>query len=128
MKLKQFVPVKGVLERLVNVRGLPAAVSLRLARYWRTLGPELEAYEQERVRLVYELGEKDEKGNTIVMPDNMPALNEQIAAMQAQEIELKIKPFDTIDFQNAELTVAEILGLEGAGLLTVDWDNLESEE
>ena len=128
MQLKQFVSVKGVLERLVNVRGLPAAVSLRLARYWRTLGPELETYERERVRLVHELGAKDAQGNVRVTPDNESAFNAQIEAMQADEVELKIKPFDMIDFQNAELTVAEILGLEGAGLLTVDWDNLESEE
>lgn len=125
--LKQFVPVKEILERLVNLRGLTAAVSLRLARYWRTLGPELTAYEQERVKLVYALGQQDAQGNTRVTAANESAFNEQIEAMQDQEIELKIKPFDMNDFQNAELTVAEILALEEAGLLTVDWDSLDAE-
>ena len=120
MNLKQFIPAKNALERLVTVREMPAAVSLRLARYWRTLGPELAAYEQERVNLVYALGEKDARGDTRVTPANEAAFNEQIEAMQAQEIELKMKPFDMIDFQNAELTAAEILALDGAGLLTVD--------
>lgn len=126
MKLKQFIPVRETLERLAHTKGMPAAVTLRLARYWRTLGPELATYERERVRLVHELGFND--GQTItVLRENEATFNEQIEAMQAEEIELNIKPFDMIDFQNAGLSVVEILALEDAGLLTVDWQNIEEE-
>lgn len=122
--LGQFVPVHQTIERLTEVRGLPAAVSLRLARYWRTLRPELDTYERERVRLIYELG--TQHGEEVrVNPENEASFNEQIAAMQGQELDLKIKPFDMIDLQRAELTVAEILALEQAGLLTVNWGELD---
>jgi hypothetical protein len=130
MKLGQVLPAKSSLEYLTSakVRGLLAAVvSLRLARYWRVIGPELDAYEAERVRLVHELGERD--GDEVrVRPENNAEFRQQIDAMLEEEIELVVKPFDMADFQKAGLCGEDILVLETAGLLNVDWDAIDAEE
>ena len=127
MKLGQFLPAKKTLEHLAQARGLTAVTSLRLARYWRVIGPELDAYERERVRLVHELGERD--GDEVrVRPENNDEFARQIKAMLDEEVELKVKPFDLLDFQKANLSVEDILALETAGLLTVDWDAIDADK
>jgi hypothetical protein len=126
MKLGQFLPAKKTLEHLAQARGLAAVTSLRLARYWRTIGPELDAYERERIRLVHELGERD--GDEVrVKPENHAEFKRQTDAMLEEEIHLAIKPFDMLDFQKAGLSPEDIIILEAAGLLTVDWDIIDAE-
>ena len=127
MKLGQFLPAKKTLEHLAQARGLAAVTSLRLARYWRTIGPELDAYERERIRLVHELGERD--GDEVrVRPENNAEFKRQIEAMLEEEIGLTAKPFDMLDFQKAGLSAEDIFVLEATGLLTVDWDAIGAEE
>lgn len=124
MKLGQFLPAKKTLEHLAQARGLTAVTSLRLARYWRAIGPELDAYERERVRLIHQLGERD--GDQIVVkPENNAEFARQIQPMLDEEIEPAIKPFDMLDFQGVKLSVEDILALEAAGLLTVDWEAID---
>lgn len=124
MKLGKVLPAKKAIEYLTQARGLTAVISLRLARYWRILGPELDAYERERIRLIKELGVRD--GDEIrVKPENETEFQRQINAMLDEDVELTIKPFDLIDFQAANLSVADILALETAGLLTVNWDEVD---
>lgn len=124
MKLKQYLPAKQTIEHLSQARGLAAVTSLRLARYWRAIKPELDAYEAERVRLVKELGERD--GDQIVVkPENSAEFRRQTDAMLEEEIELSIKPFNIIDFEKAGLSGEDILVLEAAGLLTVDWEAID---
>jgi hypothetical protein len=127
MKLGQVLPAKETLKHLAQCRNLAAVTSLRLARYWRVIGPELDAYEAERVRLVHELGERD--GDEVrVRPENNAEFRQQIDAMLEEEIELVVKPFDMLDFQKAGLSAEDIYVLETAGLLTVDWDAIDAEE
>ncbi len=127
MKLGQVLPAKSTLEYLMSskARGLLESVtSLRLARFWRVAGPELEAYDVERIRLVKELGERD--GDQIVVkPENGAEFRRQTDAMLDEEIELSIKPFNIIDFEKAGLSGEDILVLEAAGLLTVDWEAID---
>ena len=127
MKLGQVLPARETLKHLAQCRNLAAVTSLRLARYWRVIGPELDAYETERVRLVHELGERD--GDEVrVKPENNAEFKRQIEAMLEEEIELTVKPFDMLDFQKAGLSAEDIFVLEAAGLLTVDWDAIDAEE
>ncbi len=127
MKLQKYLPAKAAIEYLTQARGLSAVTSLRLARYWRAIKPELDAYEAERVRLIKELGERD--GDQIVVkPENGAEFRRQTDAMLDEEIELSIKPFNIIDFEKAGLSGEDILVLEAAGLLIVDWDAIDISE
>ncbi len=127
MKLGQVLPARETLKHLAQCRNLAAVTSLRLARYWRVIGPELDAYEAERVRLVHELGDRD--GDEVrVRPENNAEFRQQIDAMLEEQIELTVKPFDLLDFQKAGLSAEDIFALEAAGLLTVDWDAIDAEE
>jgi hypothetical protein len=127
MKLGQALPAKSAIEFLTQARGLAAVTSIRLARYWRVIAPELDAYERERIRLVKELGER-EGDQIVVKPENNAEFRRQTDAMLEEEIELAVKPFDMIDFQKAGLSGEDILALEAAGLLTVDWDTIDTGE
>ena len=127
MKLGQVLPAKATIEFLTQARGLSAVTSLRLARYWRVIGPELDAYERERIRLVKTLGERVDD-QIVVTQANTAEFRRQTDAMLEEEIELAVKPFDMIDFQKAGLSGEDILALEAAGLLTVDWDTIDTSE
>lgn len=127
MKLQKYLPAKAAIEYLTQARGLSAVTSLRLARYWRAIKPELDAYEAERVRLIKELGERD--GDQIVVkPENSAEFRRQTEAMLEEDIELGGRPFDMIDFQKAGLSGEDILALEAAGLLIVDWEAIDMAE
>lgn len=130
MKLGQCVPARPALEYLssAKVRGLLTAVtSLRLARIWRVIGPELDAYERERVRLVHELGERE--GDEVrVKPENNAEFVRQIQPMLDEEVALNVRPFDRADFQKAGLAPEDYLALETAGLVVIDWDALDPPE
>lgn len=127
MKLGQVLPAKSTLEYLMSskARGLlESVISLRLARFWRVAGPELEVYDVERIRLIKELGERD--GDQIVVkPENSAEFRRQTDAMLEEEIELAVKPFNIIDFEKAGLSGEDILALEAAGLLIVDWEAID---
>ena len=127
MNLKQLLEAQNAINLLINARGLPSVTQLRLARFWRTVKPELEAYEAERLRLAADLGELNEARTEYLFPDpeKRAAFNEQVAAMQNEEIALTIRPFDVTDFKNAGLSVLDILALEATGLLVMDWDALD---
>lgn len=130
MKLGQYVPAKPTLEYLssAKVRGLlTAVVSLRLARIWRVIGPELDAYERERVRLIHELGERE--GDEVrVRPENNTEFARQIQPMLDEEIVLNARPFDMADFAKAGLAPEDYLALETAGLVDIDWDTIDPEQ
>jgi hypothetical protein len=111
MKLKQLIEAEGALHKLMNTP-LPAAVAFRLKRVIRVVQPELQAYEEQRLKLVHELGEKGEDGRTIVTTENMPAFNEQLEALWAEEVELNFKPMLIGDLGNTAVTAADLLALD----------------
>ncbi len=111
MKLKQLIEAESALHKLMNTP-LPAAVAFRLKRVVRVVQPELQAYEEQRLKLVYELGEKDEKGQTIVTPENLPAFTEQIEALFNEEVELNYKPLPIKDLGDTAVTTADLLLLD----------------
>lgn len=111
MKLKQLIDAESALHRLMNTP-LPAAVAFRIQRVIRVVQPELQSYEEQRLKLVHELGEKGEDGRTIVTPENMPAFNEQLEALWAEEVELHYKPLPIKDLGNTAVTAADLLALD----------------
>lgn len=126
MNLKQLIEAQGAIQALLNQRGLPAVTSLRLARFWRQAKPELDAYESQRLKLADSLGALSEDGRQYhFTAPNADAFNKQVEAMQAEELNLDVRPFDMVDFKHAGLSVNDIFALEAIGLLVVDWDELE---
>lgn len=111
MKLKQLVEAESALHKLMNTP-LPAAVAFRLKRVVRVVQPELQAYEEQRLKLVHEFGEKGEDGRTIVTPANMPAFTEQIEALFNVDIEVNFKPLPIADLGDTAVTAADLLALD----------------
>ncbi len=111
MKLGQLINAKDAFEELVNTP-LPAAVAYRLQRVARVVQPEFRSFEELRVKLVHELGEKGEDGATVVTAKNMPAFNEQVAALLNEDVELNFKPLAIEDLGDTAVTAADLLLLD----------------
>ncbi|MCB1716090.1 MAG: hypothetical protein KDK05_13275 [Candidatus Competibacteraceae bacterium] len=126
MTIRQLIEAQGAIQMLRQSRNVLAAqISLRLARFWRHVQPEYEAYQVEEIRLFREKG--IEEGGRYVLPLEPAARKEFLAeleAMQAEEIELRIKPFDYDDIKPAGPSADDILALAACGLLLIDWDTL----
>ena len=79
MKLQTLIESQNALHRLSNAP-LPAAVAFRLARLLRVVQPELQTYEEARLKLAASFGELSEDGRQYNIPkEQIDTFNEQLA-------------------------------------------------
>lgn len=65
MKLIDLLNAQNALSTLNNTRGLSAVTAYRIAKNVKAIGDELETYEEQRMKLVKELADKDNDGNAL---------------------------------------------------------------
>lgn len=90
MKLRDLVVAQESLGRLLALE-LPAAVSYKIARAARPIQAELHNYEQERIKLVQRLGEGNERGQIMVLPEKTAEFNEEMNALLDVDVDLEIR-------------------------------------
>lgn len=106
-------------------------VSLRLARFWRQIEPELNDYRAAEILLFQEKGELSKDGKQYLPPQNQidrQKFFEALAALQAEEVELMIRPFSFEELAPAGISADDILALDQCGVLSVDWENIEKDD
>lgn len=127
MNLKQLIKATPAINYLRSSHKLDAVVSLRLARLWRSVSPELDAYRKEEARLFQEMGTLNEATDRYeVSGKKKDKLYAQLGKMQEDEITSPIPPFAFDDIKPASPSADDILLLADAGLLVVNWDEAEA--
>lgn len=112
MKLKQLIDAQDALHRLANAP-LPAAVAFRLKRVLRVVQPELQTYEEARVKLASSLGKLSEDGSQYIVPPNKrQEFNEQLEALWDEAVTLNTQPLRIEDLGDTAVTAADLLALE----------------
>jgi len=112
MKLKQLIDAQDALHRLSHAP-LPAAVAFRLKRVLRVVQPELQTYEEARVKLASSFGKISEDGSQyIVPPEKRPMFNEELEALWNEEVDLNFQPLRIEDLGDTAVTAADLLALE----------------
>lgn len=112
MKLKQLIDAQDALHRLANAP-LPAGVAFRLKRVLRVVNPELQAYEEARVKLAASFGELSEDGRQYIVPaEKMPAFNTELDALVNEEVALNFQPLHIKDLGDTAVTAVDLMALE----------------
>lgn len=93
MKLRDLVIAQEALGRLLALE-LPAAISYKIARVARPVQAELRSYEQERVKLVQRLGEDNEQGQIVVLPEKVIEFNKELDALLDVDVKPEIRAVD----------------------------------
>jgi hypothetical protein len=92
---------------------LPVKTAYHMSRIAKAFNKELETYEEQRNRLIVELGEADEKGNTQVTEANKPEFFKQLNELLVVELKVDLDPVkvDALG-DKAEVAAQDLLACE----------------
>lgn len=88
IKLGDLVKSKEVLLKLTE-KDLPIETSFKLSLIAEKVTPELNAFEQQRIKLVKKHGVKDDKGNYTVLDENIDSFGKDIILLYEQDVEFE---------------------------------------
>jgi len=111
LKLGEIQDMKDPLGRLTNEQ-LPMKIAFKLNKLVRSFDENLQAIEEERVKLVKSLGKMDDNGSLQVPKENMEEFQKQYVELMVEEVEVSFEPFDLEDFSNAKITTQDMLKLD----------------
>lgn len=114
MKLKQAVDVFAALSALAATK-LPAKTGYRVAKALNTFRSDIASYEEQRNKLVSELGTpvNDGSGNFKFEGEAFKAFNEQHEAMLEEEVSPSFASICPDDLGNAEIEPVHLAVLDG---------------
>lgn len=101
MKLQTIINSTQSLRNLMAEK-LPIKVSYRLSKLVIKIQPELTVYDEQRMKLVKELG-TEENGSWVVSPENITKFTDELAKLQELEVDLKFgedKEFEKISMED----------------------------
>ena len=112
IKLIQIKSVENSLVKLLST-DLPIKTAYRLSKLAKSIKKELEHIEEFRVNLVKKHGTVDDKGNTNVTPENLPAFNKDYSDLMNTECQVSFFEIKIHELGDAKLSALDILNIEG---------------
>jgi len=94
------------------------ATRFKLAQNLRKVTPIQEDVEKERNGLIVKLGSLDEKGNTIVTQENVPAFQQGIQELLSVKVEVEFIPIKVDDLGENQIPVDILAALIEFGIVT----------
>ena len=93
---------------------LPAATAFRLGRLVSKVDSELKLFDEQRMKIVQELGEElaEEPGKFKIKEENVEKFNEETKALLDVEIEIDVKQLSASEFGDVEISARELLAIE----------------
>lgn len=119
LTLTDVINVISVLKEVSN-KNFPGSTTFKIARLMRELSKESLLFEEQRMKIVKEYGEKDEKGELILQPDGtvkvppekIDECNDKLTALFNTEIRINAEKLQEESFNDVEITPAQALLLE----------------
>lgn len=124
LKYKQGVQAQNVIQALIqsdkdNHFVFPSSIRIKFAGNLRRVRPITEDYEQERNRLVKELGEKVGDTDQIkVKPENMQKFTEELNKVLEMDSEVELKPVSQADLGDNQIPIDLLATMLEVGLVT----------
>lgn len=124
MKLIELLNAQNALGTLNNTRGLSAVTAYRVAKNIKVINNELKTYEEQRMKLVKELADKDNDGNAltkindngdteyVLSNKNKIKLAGQLNSIMDEESNIEIKKLKLEDLDVAGLAPIELNALD----------------
>lgn len=91
LQLKVLLNSVNALKTLGDDKSLNVKTKYTIARNIRLIQQELDNFEKARVELIQKYGEKDDKGNTTVLPEKINKFTDEFAELQTVEVDLDIR-------------------------------------
>lgn len=118
MKLKTIIEITPALSALGATK-LPAKIAYRVARALNAIKPDAVAYDEQRMKLLRELGTPDEKDQNIVrLGDNAAAFDEQIKALLDEDVTVTLPTITLDDLGDASIEPMHLAALDGIFITT----------
>ena len=111
IELGKLFGMQAALNTLVGMP-LEAKTSYRVSRMLKKIISELKDLDAERIKLVNKYGEKDDKGNTQVKPENIEKFNKDWAALLEMETELDSPKIPFSMIETLKISARDMLALE----------------
>jgi len=109
MKLLDLVVAREALQRLAALE-LPAPIAFKVARVVRPLSAELQAYEEQRVRLVQKFGEQ-QGSQAVVLPNRMAEFSTEHQELLDVEINVEVARLSPGILGELVITPGDLLAL-----------------
>ncbi len=123
MKLLDILNSQSTLAELNNCKGLSSVTAYRIAKNIKLVNEELKVYNDQRIKLLENLANKDEDGKPIIKEDdgmqeydlsreNKIKLQEEVNKLLEEEINMDIKKVSLEQLDRAGLSPAQLSTIE----------------
>lgn len=123
MKLLDILNSQSTLAELNNCKGLSSVTAYRIAKNIKLVNEELKVYNDQRIKLLENLANKDEDGKPIIKEDdgmqeydlsreNKTKLQEEVNKLLEEEINMDIKKVSLEQLDGAGLSPAQLSTIE----------------
>jgi hypothetical protein len=111
------VTVKQILEGQQSIaklldKSLPAATAFRLGRLVSKVDAELKVFDDQRTKLVQEMGEDIGEGKFKIKDENIDKFNAEMNTLMAIEIDIDVQQLSISEFGAIEVTARDLLQIE----------------
>lgn len=124
MKLLEIINSQSTLAELNNCKGLSSVTAYRIAKNIKVIDEELKVYNDQRVKLLEELANKDEEGKPIIKEENGMKeydLSKENKVKLQEEIDKLLDEEVNIDIKKVSLEQLDRAGLSPAQLSTIEY-------
>ena len=111
VKAGQIQRAKGAIARVMTTE-VPFKTAYRLMRIGKKLESELKTLEEARIKLVKELGVKDDKGNHTVPKENMEAFVKQHDETMQVEVTIDVDLIPHSALELMKITASDLIEME----------------
>ena len=123
MKLLDIINSQATLSELNNYKGLSSVTAYRIAKNIKLVNEELKVYNEQRIKLLEKLANKDEDDKPIIneengmqeyvlTDENKVKLQEEIDKLLAEEVNIDIKKVSLEQLDRAGLSPAQLSTIE----------------
>lgn len=118
--LSQVIDSQQSLHKLSNMR-LPIGVAYKISKLINKLQPDLRIYEEQRAKLVKDLGEQTDKEKDLwtIKPENTAKFTEEIKKLQ--EIEVNLNFGEGKGLEKVKVDELGDVEVEPNDLVSLDW-------
>lgn len=111
VNIKQILDGQQIVARLLDLK-LPVTTAFKLGRVVSKVDSELHIFDEQRMKLIKDLGEDIGDSQYKIKDENLETFNTSMQALLDVEIDIEIQQLSASEFGDAEITARELMVIE----------------
>ncbi len=111
VKLVTLINSKEALQKLIE-KELPVKTAFKLNKVVKLISPELENFEEQRVKLIKKYGTSDQDNNITVSPNNLDEFGAQLNDLLNMDVNINFEPISLSELGDVTISTKDLLNLE----------------